>query len=68
MSLKKFFKRIILVADLITFGRLFQSAGAATVKLRSPSVRRVFILVVAGESRWLILSYNYIWFYTLKVR
>ena len=32
------------MADLITFGSLFQSAGVATVKLRSPSVRRVFIL------------------------
>ena len=32
------------MADLIAFGRLFQSAGAATVKLGSPSVRKVFIL------------------------
>ena len=44
MSLKKFLKESMLVADLIIFGRLFQSAGAATVKLLSPSVRRVFIL------------------------
>ena len=29
----------MLVADLTTFGRLFQSAGAAAVKLRLPSVR-----------------------------
>ena len=34
----------MLVADLITFGRLFQSVGADTVKLQSPSMRRAFIL------------------------
>ena len=32
------------MADLIIFGRLFQSAGAAAVKLQLPSVRSVFVL------------------------
>ena len=32
------------MVDLITFRRLFQSVRAATVKLRSPSVHRDFIL------------------------
>ena len=32
------------MADLIAFGRLFQSAGADAANLRSPSVRRVFSL------------------------
>ena len=35
---------LIIVADLIAFGRLFQSAGAARAELLSPSLCRVFIL------------------------
>ena len=41
---RSFLKKLILVADLITFGRLFQNAGVAAVKLRSPNVRSVFVL------------------------
>ena len=55
------------MADLIAFGRLFQNPGAVTAKLRLPRVRRVFILGFAIQFRWLIFSYNYICFYTLKV-
>ena len=33
MSLKIILKELMLVAGLITFGRLFQSTGAAAVKL-----------------------------------
>ena len=33
----------MLVTDLITFGRLFQSVGEDTVKLQSPSMHRAFI-------------------------
>ena len=46
-----FLKELMLVADVITFGRLFQSAGVATVKLQSPSMHWVLSWVVAGESR-----------------
>ena len=37
-------RELMLVTDLITFGRLFQSVGEDTVKLQSPSMRRAFIL------------------------
>ena len=56
------------MADLIAFGRLFQSAGAATAKLRSPSVRRVFILGCCNRISLMILSYNYVCFYAVALQ
>ena len=45
-----------------------QSTGAATAKLRSPSVRRVFILGCCNRISLMILSYNYVCFYAVALQ